>query len=220
MKTIHPSSQIKDGKMRSRIGFSLVETVMGMTVLTMLAAGTTAGVLLSQRIANSNVAQNTAFTVAQGYMEQVKSMEYVLLTTAHDNYIQNKSAVDGWGVLANDAYTTNSTAAKIMLDTKSIDSSLAGTAAITNIEMDAPLYIGAQVQRDVLLDIKDPGLDTQRELMMPMRFQIDINNLNDTAVDYRALEITIAYEYEAKLRGARVWRTEQLNFVKSFAPTF
>lgn len=206
--------------LKRQLGFSLIEMVMGMTVLAILAAGTTAGVLLSRRIAESNVHQNTAFTVAQGYMEQIKSMEYVLITNAVENYEENKSTVAGMGILASDAYKTNSTAAKIMLETKSIDASQFGTAVTIDIEMDAPLYIGAWVEREVLIDIRNPGESGQWEQMMPMRFRVMINNLKDTSVDIRALEITLEYEYLAKQRGADHWYGNQLNFVKSFAPTF
>ncbi|QYY36340.1 hypothetical protein [Ruficoccus sp. ZRK36] len=194
--------------------------MIGMTILAIVAAGTTAAVFTSRMLAESSIYQNTSFTVAQGYVEQLKSVEYVLMTNALESYESHTSTVSGWGILDNDSYKTNSLAEDVMLDTKSIDASTTGVASTTNVETDSPLYIGAWVQRNVLIDIQNPGEDDQHELLMPMRFKVMMNNLSDSSSDVEALEITLSYRYQMKVRGVSKWYDGELRFVRCNAPTF
>ncbi|WP_281398159.1 type IV pilus modification PilV family protein [Ruficoccus amylovorans] len=210
----HPKSPSKHP------GFSLVEVMIGMSILVIVAAATTSAVFVSRMLAESSIYQNTSFTVAQGYVEQIKSIEYVLLTNALDNYESHKGTVGGWDVLSSDAYQTNSIAEKVMLDTRSIDSSESGVASETEFETRAPLYIGAWVERNVLIDIRNPGENNQHELLMPMRFKVEMTNLSDTTENVDALEITLLYSYQTNIRGDKHWYDGELRFVRCNAPTF
>ena len=203
-----------------RRGFSLVEMMIGMSILVIIAAGTISAIFVSRNLAERNIYDNTAFTVAQGYAEQVKSIEYGLLTNALDNYENSKATVDGWGILDNDAYLTSSLAEEVMLETKSIDASESGIASETDFETESPLYIGAWVQRDVLIDIRNLGENNEHRLLMPMRFKIEMNNLSDTSEDVEALEVTLTYQYQIKVRGHEGWEEGTLRFVICNAPTF
>lgn len=194
--------------------------MIGMALLVILAGAIISAVFVGRNLAESNIYQNTSFTVAQGYVEQIRSIEYVLLTNASDAYERNKSAVDAWSVIKNDAYLTNSIARKIMLETKSIDVSATGVASSIEMETSAPLYVGAWVGRNVLIDVRDIGEETQRELVMPMRFKVEMNNLSGSSDDVEALEITLIYQYQVKLRGTPKWYEKELRFVHCNAPTF
>lgn len=61
---------------------TLVETVVAMTVFSLIAAGVIGLTVQSRRMAESAIRENTAATVAQGYLEQIKSVEYSALEDA------------------------------------------------------------------------------------------------------------------------------------------
>ncbi|BET68357.1 hypothetical protein ASA1KI_32750 [Opitutales bacterium ASA1] len=58
---------------------SLIEVMSGMAILTLVAVGILASLLQSRRLTEGSIAQNTAVTIAQGYLEQLKSMEFAQL---------------------------------------------------------------------------------------------------------------------------------------------
>lgn len=66
----------------ARTGFSLLEVLLAMTILGMLATCLTAGVIQSRKIAEANVYESTALTVATGYLEQIRSIQYGVLVDA------------------------------------------------------------------------------------------------------------------------------------------
>jgi len=61
---------------------TLVEVMIAMTLFSLVALGLLGATLQSRRIAELNVMESTAVTVAQGCMEQLKRMPYGLLTSA------------------------------------------------------------------------------------------------------------------------------------------
>ncbi len=69
---IPPTLQVR----AKRPGFSLVETLIALGVFSVVSLGLLAGIIQVRRIAEGNVHQSTALTVATGFIEQIKSMEY------------------------------------------------------------------------------------------------------------------------------------------------
>lgn len=71
-------SGVLAGRRRSTVatrpGFSLLESVIAMTVFTIVALGITGLVIQARKVAENNILRNTAFTVAQGYLEQIRSI--------------------------------------------------------------------------------------------------------------------------------------------------
>lgn len=65
-----------------RRAFSLIEAVIGLAILTILSGGIIATALFIRRSAEEVVYHNTALTLAQAYMEQLRSIEYGLLSAA------------------------------------------------------------------------------------------------------------------------------------------
>jgi len=61
---------------------TLAETVVGMVVFSLIAAGIIGLTLQSRRMAESAIRENIAATVTQGYLEQIKSIEYSALVDA------------------------------------------------------------------------------------------------------------------------------------------
>ncbi len=63
-------------------GFTIVEALIALAILGILAMAFTAGSLYTRRSAEANVYSSTALTVATGYLEQIKSIEYETLITS------------------------------------------------------------------------------------------------------------------------------------------
>lgn len=210
----------KDSGKKSNTGYSLIEVMVSMSILAILALGMSSAIITARFMAESNVYQNTSFTVAQGYIEQIKSMEYGILTNALDAYLANKDTVDGLGTLNDSSWETNTTIRDIMLDTKSINALTVGIQNQIDLESDAPLYVGAWVEREVLVDIQDPDSENPREITMNMRFRPTMTNLRDAGPDVDALEIRLDYEFETRQSGSVKWLENSVFFVKSYAPTF
>ncbi|RKX33815.1 MAG: hypothetical protein DRP71_09215 [Verrucomicrobia bacterium] len=61
---------------------TLAETVVGMAVFSLIAGGIIGLTLQSRRMAESAIRENVAATVTQGYLEQIKSIEYSALVDA------------------------------------------------------------------------------------------------------------------------------------------
>lgn len=69
----------RDGKKR---GMTLAEIVVGMAVFSLIAGGIISLTIQSRRMAEAAIRENTAATVTQGYLEQIKSIEYSALEAA------------------------------------------------------------------------------------------------------------------------------------------
>lgn len=106
---------------RPRRAYSLVEAIVGLTILTILSGGAIAASLFVRRTAEETVYHNTALTVAQAYVEQLRSIEYGLLSqsarvagspinliASNGLYLTNESG----GVFANNTWASET----IMLD--------------------------------------------------------------------------------------------------------
>jgi len=68
-------------EVRSR-GMTLAEIVIAMAVFSLIAGGIVGLSIQSRRMAESAIRENTAATVTQGYLEQIKSIEYSALVDA------------------------------------------------------------------------------------------------------------------------------------------
>lgn len=69
-------------------GYSLVEVVIASGLFALLAGGILATTLVIRSTAEETVYQNTALTVGQAYLEQIRSIEYAtLLSAANDSTV-------------------------------------------------------------------------------------------------------------------------------------
>ncbi|MET3872556.1 type II secretory pathway pseudopilin PulG [Puniceicoccus vermicola] len=159
---------------------SLIETMIAMVIFMMLALGLTSAVIQSQQIAQNNIIRNTVFTIAQGYLEQIKSLSLSEIRLS----------------LADPSGTP--------LPTMSISALQVG-----NIEKADPIYLDGPDRklagesdgsnfREVLVDLKeDPNTGDLREIVMQAWFDINIDEVENRSHSY-----SITVNFEAKLRGA------------------
>jgi prepilin-type N-terminal cleavage/methylation domain-containing protein len=182
------------GRLSLRQAFSLVEVIIALSIFSLMMLGFLSGTVLTRRIAESNIYTNTAMTVAQGYMEQIKSIEYHRVLNA-----------------LNDPEN-------VPIPTKGI-SALGGSFS----EFDDPLYFDEVNEKDIVVDIipdEDGSLIDGEPLTMDMRITLTGNNLNTGSNPVRAIEIVLEYEYLTPETIEPSWRSGSIRFVKSFVPTF
>lgn len=66
-------------------GFSLLEVMIALGIFAFVATGISQNLIMTRRMAESNVREVTSISAASGYMEQIKSMEYSKLLTSIRN---------------------------------------------------------------------------------------------------------------------------------------
>jgi prepilin-type N-terminal cleavage/methylation domain-containing protein len=90
---------------KARSGFTLVESVVSLGVFSLLALGIINLVLQLRRIAENNVYENTGLTMAQGYIEQIRSLPYNELVAAanSDTAVLRLLGANGGGTVLTDS---------------------------------------------------------------------------------------------------------------------
>lgn len=66
-------------RLSRRDGLTLVEIMVAISIMAIVAFGSVSGLLQSRKLTESSIYLNTATTIAQGYIEQMKNMEYSLI---------------------------------------------------------------------------------------------------------------------------------------------
>lgn len=157
---------------------SLVEIMIAMVIFLLLALGITKAVVQSQQIAQNNIIRNTAYTIAQGYLEQIKSL-------ASQEVRDAIAAPDG-----------------TPLPTMSVSA-----LAESDIEVSDPIFLDGpdpslkgrsdgSNHREILVDLQETEDGDPREVTMDAWFDVDITEIENKSYSY-AIEIY----FEAALRG-------------------
>lgn len=157
-------------------GLTLIEVTIAIFIFLIVAAGITATVLQSNRIAQANVIRNTAYTVVQGYLEQIRSISYATL----------KKSLDNPGVTP--------------LPTMGI-SAVINSENPADIQVDDPLYLNVLNDKEVLLDMKNNPEGTPTLYTLKLGITPKITNLNDASYGAEAipaLEVILDFQYEAR----------------------
>ena len=116
MVAIPARTQGASKRQRVYFGFTLLEVMVGMTTFMMIGVGTIGGLLQARRLSQLNILRNAAYTVAQGYMEQMMSVNPADLEAASEPWVTSRPPIP----------------------TESVNSLLSNT---TNIEVSDPLYV-------------------------------------------------------------------------------
>jgi len=167
-------------------GFTLVEMMVGLTLLGVFMSGIFGSVRLSNLLAETNIYQLSASIAAQGYLEQIKSLPYEdVLLSAQDpaNYPLNTIA-------------------------PVYDSSL----KVTVIEEPISLLSAAMpFEKTINLDSRANGSLVE----MPMKMWITVTDKNTGSNPLNALEIKIVYSYQtADALGGR-WLNGQVQAIRA-----
>ncbi len=184
---LHPSPMLNSLSRRPKHrGFTLVEVAIGMAVFVLLLLSGSAAITQTQKLAHSNVMHNTARTVVEGYMEQMRGLSFA----------EYRHAM---------ADTVN-----VPFATKGISSLKTGA----DISYDDPLYIGIENKKEVVLDLIKDSAGNTTAMTMDMYINPTLTNLMATE-SLDAYEVTLSYKYESLYKGSSKEYTGSIRFIKT-----
>ena len=176
---------------KAKNGFTLAEVVIGLVVFSVLATSTAVAFVQTQKLAHSNVMHNTARTVIQGYVEQIKGVQYYrLLESLNDPN-------------------------NIPLPTKSVSSLAIGD----DIKIDDDLYLNQANNKEILLDILQRDDGTFDTHTMSVLITPRVTNVFDTE-GIEVLEFTIEFEYQSIFSGVQATHGGMVRFIKTSVSEF
>ena len=173
-------------KSLKRRGFTLVEVAIGMTIFVFLLISGSSAIVQTQKLAHSNVMHNTARTVIEGYMEQMKGLSYA-------EYQEAMAEPD-----------------KVPFSTKGISSIKVGA----DITYDDPLFIGIENKKEGLLDIQEDAAGVKTPITMDVFVTPRLQNLAATE-GLEAYEVTLTYRYESIYKGVTKDYQGAIRFIKT-----
>lgn len=193
------SSRLKPAR-RNR-GLTLVEVMVSSVVLSIAMGGIMATLIQSRRLTEGSVYQNSAVTIMQGYVEQMKNMEYSQVIVS--------------------AATEPPAALKIptMLDQSSPDPLTLswGTPPATMPAAGAVPTGGVTNTR--VIDINNTPTNTKDDLEMKLWVWVqDLTGTSPDVVDAKA--ITVIYNWKTKDGGRERITQGSVRTIRSLVPSF
>jgi prepilin-type N-terminal cleavage/methylation domain-containing protein len=167
-------------------GFTLVEVVVGMLVFAIIATTSSVAFVQTQKLAHSNVMHNTARTVLQGYVEQIKGIQYFKLLES----IEDPTAKP--------------------IGTKSISSLTEGD----EIQLDDSLFLNQENHKNILLDIVNRGNGVREAHTMDLYVTPTATNILNTA-GMEVIEFKLDYRYDSAFNGLNAEQTGTIRFIKT-----
>jgi|GEM_PF-1048165 len=180
-----------------RKGLTLAEVVIGLVVFAILMAAVSSAMVQSQKLSQANIMDNTAFTVAQGYLEQIKSISYSDLEE----------------IAANP--NTLPIPTKSIKYSATIDTELEEEGVVEEddmIEIDDPLWVNQQNTKSVLLDLIEKGTSIQ-EVSMDVVITPTLNNIFSSE-GRKVVEITLDFSYTSIFGGGTITRNGSVRGLK------
>jgi len=171
---------------KAKHGFSLIEVMIGTLVFALVSVGVASATLQTGRIAYSNVYRNTAFTVAQGFSEQIKSIPYIVI----DNAFRDPALFE--------------------IPTKSLSFGASGTS-----EIDDYLVFNERMLKEIVIDVQKQKDGTLKERVMKMWITPKGRDLTKENDELKVIEITLEFEWELVMAGFSKMNKETLKFVKT-----
>lgn len=143
--------------------------MISIAVFAIVAAGISSTTMMTNRIAYGNIYENTAYMVAQGYAEQIKSIGFDKIRAALDNPAEND------------------------IPTQSL--SLGTNAAPGQLKQADPLIFGVPVAKEVVVDLEGEGEDQQARIMN-MWVTARGRDLTEATSCWDSIEVTLDFEWE------------------------
>jgi len=180
----------------TRSGLTLVEVMVALGVLAMLMLGLFAGLIQSRRLTEASIYQNSANTIIQGYIEQMKNMEFeelsrAVIPTRLDEATLDTLTPSALPVIDPDTVVLGTVPLGVTDNIKTVD--VNNTPTITTDDLTLHIWVWVQ------------GLDSPAAA---------------TLAQARVLGITMIYVWEHR-DGAQVRRfMGNVRTIRSFVPTF
>lgn len=192
-------------------GFTLVELLIAATLLSMGVVAVLGSLLHSRRLSEASIYQNAAVTVVQGYIEQMKNMEFADLpfTTA------SGTVVAGSG--------TTATQIPTRLNASTTDPLVISTATtipdLSTLDVIASTALDGVTDNVKTIDINSSPSETADDLCINLRVWVqDISNIGLSATQVRSITIHYAWRGGAG-SNARVFRSS-IRTIRSAIPTY
>jgi Tfp pilus assembly protein PilV len=189
-------------------GFSLIEVAVAMTVFTLMIVGVFAAMLQSRKMTESSIYQNSAVTVVQGYIEQMKNMDFNELPY-----------YDGSTLMKNGETSSDSTI-YTQLDSDTYDTlKLSSGAVPTMASVIAGTRPTGAVDNSKKIDINNTPDDTADDLVLNIWVWIvPLDNAGSRVGDSR--HITMIYNWSFATGGVDLTFHDSVTTVRSRVPTF
>lgn len=169
-------------------GFTLVEMMVGLSLLGVFMTGVFGAVRLSTLISESTIYESTAINVAQGYLEQIKSLPYDEVLLAAEN----------------------PTAVTLSTVGPTLDANQDITVGAETITLDPALQPN---ERTIVMDIRGENNDV--EIEFPLKMWVTVEDRNVGADPVNALEIKIAFEYQQPDVLGGTWISGQVQAIRA-----
>jgi Tfp pilus assembly protein PilV len=184
---------------RRSAAFTLVEIIMASVVMSVVLGGLLAMIMQTRRLTEGSILQNSAVNIVQGYLEQMKNMDYSLVTV---------SPASG----------------NVTIATPQLDEGLPDTLTLSNGSPPTTMpAIGTTptgaIDNNRVIPIKYPKVNPSDELTI--NIWIWVKDLNGVATNVtQAKSITMIYTYSFT-DGGRVRQARgSIRSVRSVVPTF
>lgn len=167
-------------------GFTLVEMMVGLTLLGVFMTGIFGSVRLSNVLAETNIYQLSANVAAQGYLEQIKSLPY------EDVLLASQDPQNFHLDMISPEYESSST---------------------VNI-IDDPISLSTSsmpIEKEVLIDLRNNGTHVK----MPVKLWVTVEDKNTGSSPINALEIKIKYDYKLADTLGGNWVTGQVQAIRA-----
>ena len=164
----------------------MVEVAIGMAIFVLLLISGSTAMTQTQKLAHSNVMHNTARTVMEGYMEQMKGIPF------------NKF-VD---IMADPM--------NIPIGTMGISS----LKTAKEIHYNDPLYVGTENKKVILLDIEEEPDGTLKSTTMDLFITPTITDIL-LSEGIEVFEITLNFKYKSVFNGSPKAYSNSIRFIKT-----
>jgi Tfp pilus assembly protein PilV len=187
-----------------------MELMIAVTLLSVGVIAVLGSLLHARRLSEGSIYQNAAVTIVQGYVEQMKNMEFADLP-----YITSTGTViAGTG--------TTSTQVPTRLSATVSDTLVISTAttipAVSTINASASTVTGV-TDNIKLIDVNGTSSDTTDDLRLNLRVWIqDVSNTSVSATQVRAITVHYAWQSGTGL-NARTYRSS-VRTIRSAVPTY
>jgi len=155
---------------RGENGFSLVEMMTAMFVFTLLATGITASAIQTRRISQLNVMRTVAYTIAQGYMEQILSFNAIDVEAASEFWVTGRPPLPTYSV---NALSTNATSVQVSdpLWVSPLSAAPSGSNMTTRTDVSGDMWNN----KKVMIDMVSNANGTSTPISMNLRLDVNVS---------------------------------------------
>lgn len=213
MRASRPSSPAQLFRPRSApttAGFTLIEVSVAATILTICVLGILGSLIQSRKMTESSIYQNSAVTIVQGYIEQMKNMDFTELPY----YVDGKTLMRNGAASADDVIYTQLDSDTY--DTLRLSPGLAPAASVLSPK--GPKPEGA-VNNLKAIDINDTPENKGDDLNMNIWVWISPLDNAPAAVG-PSRRITMVYTWTFESGGASLSYIDTVTTIRSRVPSF